>query len=863
MNLSNSQFTPPRHWIGPEELEPSYWNDVHTQEKRAQEFFDKPIETISKIDQSDKSGLARREFLTLMGASMAMAGLSCARRPVHKIIPYVVQPEEITPGVANWYASTHPETGLGVLIKTREGRPIKLEGNPDHLLSRGALPGRVQASVLDLYDQDRLKEPLAHPRSGVGKTSGDWKQIDASILARLKKVGRGKMRILSRPMIGDSTRRLAGEFLSTFGSGAQSLVEYEPLNHDEVSKSQAECYGSSVFPQYDFTKAEFVLSLSSDFLGTGDASIQNAADWSKGRKLKSKNVSHAKLSKLVCFESVFSVTGANADERFPIRPGDELKIALALAHELIVNQKKSRFTLDSRVVSALSSYSPEKVAAEIGISGGAHSLNHLAQGLWESRGKSLVIGGGVSAKTENALALQIAVNLLNSALENEGVTVDGVARARVNSASGFAGLTGLISEMISGQVDAIIIHGVNPVYDLPKSFGFLSALNRVQTVIVVSEREDETAKLADYVLPEHHFLENWGDAHLQKEFYSLQQPAIAPLHSTRGFEDTLISLAKGSGQGVSGLLSRASSWHDYLKTNWQETIYKNYGISGNFEQFWEGVLRQGVFDGYSARGGLARVSARAFNTDSLSHVPVFQPLQTGIYLALYSKISMHDGSQANNPWLQEMPDPISTVTWDNYLNLSPALAGKLGVEKNDVIRLSNGESSVDVPVIIQPGMHASAVSLSLGYGRTAAGKIGNGVGVNAYAFVQSIKGQEVFSGFSVSVAKTGKFYKLGETQWHHASENRPIINDITLDEFKSNPATANHTDPHLRMETVPTMWPVHEYKGARWGMAIDLNSCTGCGACVIACQAENNIPVVWRDNVRVSREMQWMRIDWY
>ncbi len=851
-----NEFVPPRHWIGPEELEASYWADPVVMEKRSQEFHDKPIEVLDAIDKIDKAGVNRRDFLTVMGASMAMASFACARRPVQKIIPYVVKPEEITLGVPTWYASTCKETGYGILVKSREGRPIKIEGNPDHPLNNGALSARGQATVLSLYDPDRLKAPLFRNRAIGGSQEISWSDADKRIGEKLK--GATKVRILSGEILSESTQRVIREFLGGFGNGAQ--VVFEPLSLEDVAEGQAQSYGTAVVPSYRFDKADVILSIGADFLGTWNSPVEHANQWSKNRKLDSDQHTQATLSKLVTFEATMTLTGANSDERYPIRPGDELKIALAIAHQIVVADKKSAYSSNSAVVSLLSGYSPEAVASEIGLQGGAETIRKTARELFSARGKGLVVAGGLTARTKNAQALQIAVNFLNSALENEGSTIDGTV-APFSPKSRFADLARLIQDMKGGQVEVLIVYRTNPAYSLPRGLlGLADAMAKVPTVISIGERDDETAQFADFVLPDHHFLENWGDATPRKGLYSIQQPVIAPIHSSRAFEDMLITWAKGAGKGK-GLIATAEDWHAYLQANWKETIFKLKPAAGSFEQFWEGTLRLGVFD---ARSG-AKPSVRAFRTAALETLPKYTKAAEGLSLALYSKVSMHDGAmgQPNNAWLQELPDSISSVTWDNYVNVGPALAKKLGLSENDVVELVAGDVRAEIPVHIQPGMHPQTVSVAVGYGRSKVGKVGNGAGVDVYPFVQIVNGTLAFSGQGVTLRKTGRMYRLAAVQWHNASEGRPVINDITLARFKKNPAASNHQDPHLRLDKVPTMWPRHEYKGYRWGMAIDLNSCIGCGACTLACQAENNVPVVGRDRVRVSRQMHWIRIDRY
>lgn len=841
-----TSFQQPRHWIGTEELSPSYWSDPATLEKRAQEFHDKPIETLEMIERLDSKGIKRRDFLTLMGASMAMASFACARRPVHKIIPYVVKPEEVTGGIANYYATVCPETGYGLLAKVREGRPIKLEGNPDHPMNRGKLSARDQAQILDLYDMDRTKEPMKVSR-GKSSKSVKWETADAEIAEKLKAVaaGSGRVRILSGRLISDSTKRLTTEFLSAFAGGAH--VEYDAISLEDIADGQNEAYGSSVVPSYHFDRADVVLSLGADFLGTWVSPVEFALDWSKSRKLDSKSAKSASMSKLYVAESMMTVTGANADTRFPVRPGDELKIGAAIANEIA---KKKGIS----VPAALSTYSLEAVAAATGVD--AKILKEAADALLAAAGKSIVVAGGLSSKTESAPALQAIANFLNSTLGNDGKTVDGTAQPFTKVGGRYAEVAKLISEMNSGAVDALIVYRSNPVYALPSVTGFKAALARVPLVITVSDREDETAAFSDYVLPDHHFLESWGDAMPKKGVVSIQQPTLAPIHSTRSFQDTLIALSKAAGLKTKGLLASASatSWYDYLRANWKESILKG----GSFDAAWENVLRDGV-----VKSAAASSTSRSFRASALASVPSLSNAGEGLVLAAYDKVGIGDGLRANNPWLQELPDAITTATWDNYAAISPKLAEKYSLKSDDVVEISNGSEMIALPVYVQPGLHSSVVAIAVGYGRTAAGKIGNDVGRDVKGFVTASGGRLAFSGASVKLKKTGRRYQVATTQWHNATEDRPIVNDITLAEFKANPKEANHTDPHLRLDKVPTMWPKFEYKGNRWGMSIDLSACTGCSACVIACQSENNIPVVGRDNVRKSREMHWIRIDRY
>lgn len=846
-----SNFQAPRHWVGVEELSSSYWQDSQAQEKRSQEFFEKPIESLAVMEKSAGWDMARRDFLTVMGASMALGTAACVRRPVHKIIPYVVKPEEVTPGVANFYATTNPNTGTGILVRVREGRPVKLEGNELHPLSGGKLSASEQAEILGLYDPERLKSPGTRSRGTVALQSMDWAAFDQAVLEKLKKVASQgtSVRILSSSVRSETTRKLISEFLSNFKDAQH--IEFEPLALEEVVRGQELSYGAPVLPRYRFEKADYILSFGADFLGTWINAVECSQTWSSKRKLNGKN---SDLSKLVVFESMMSVTGANADERYPVRPGDEYKMALALLHELGTRG----LSLPAEARAAVASFSPEVVARDLGLSGGATTIQKIAAQLVQKRGKGLVVAGGISVKTESAVALQVAVNLMNSLLGNEGFTVDGTTVPAERS-SGFAGVQKLIQEMKAGQVGALVIWGANPVYHLPPSAGFTQALDQVGLVLTLSDRDTETALVSDFVAAENHWLESWGDAQVRRSTYSLQQPVLHPLHQTRSFQDSILAW----GKGLSGKLT-AESWHDYLKASWKSLATREFGVSASgFEKFWEGALRDGVVD--PTKGKEMSGTPRVFRSAACAKFIPFQADQSpSLRLALYSKVAMGDGRQANNAWLQEMPDPVTTITWDNYVNLGPSAAAKLGVKQNDVVELSLGQFKVELPTNIQPGLHPETVAVAVGYGRRAVGKVGNGAGVDMYPAVHISSGSLLFSGRPVSLRRTGKVYKLAQTQWHDRTENRPIINDITLDEYRRNPSAESHTDPHLRLKEVPSIWPMHDYsKGYQWGMTIDLNSCTGCGACVVACQAENNIPVVGRENVRISREMHWIRIDRY
>ncbi len=894
-----AQFQSPRHWVGPEELNENYWKDPAILEKRGQEFYEKPVEWLDKLESAaggDAAGMARRDFLTVMGASMAMAGASCVRRPVHKIIPYIIQPQETVLGVPSWYSSTCQEcsVGCGLLVKTRESRPIKLEGNPEHPINQGSLCTSGQASLLNLYDPDRLTTPMTMNRSTQIRQVASWEDADAAVLSHLQaaRARGGRVRLLSGLVSGESSLRMVREFLRLFKDGKH--VVFEALELEEVMDAQEISYGHAVYPHYRFEKAHLIVSLGSDFLENGLSPLEHARAWSRNRKFQAAKAPEGQvgkgsaaasppvLSKMVCFETTMTVTGANADQRYGVRPGDELTLVLGLIAEVLrTGGPDLAGARDRELLDSVRGYSLPEVARELEWSGAEEILRELARELLTMRGKSLVIGGAVHTKNKNQLALQVAINCLNTLLGNEGQTIDGKSQISQHR-SQMSEFLNLVAEMEAGKVEVLILHRSNPDYVAPRA-AFASALKKVPFVVAVADRIDETALFADWVLPESHFLESWGDAHPQKALFSLQQPTIEPLHGTRAMSENLLAWGKALGPESDSLLAKAEDWHAYLQGHWSESIYPQVHSIGSFELFWESALRSGVVEleptlEKEARAGQGKAKkkgadvehqpglARTWIPRSVAYFARHPAKRaSGIDLVLYERPGMQDGRSANNAWLQEFPDPISSVTWDNFLNVSPSLAESLRLKQDDVVEITSasGALRLELPVHVQPGMHAQVVSVAVGYGRRSVGKVGNGAGVDVFPLVEIENQRSIFAGLKVQLRKTGRFYQLAATQWHTSTENRPIINDITLSEYQKDPHATCEVDPHLRLEEVPSLWPKYEYKSYRWGMAIDLNACTGCGACMIACQAENNIAVVGRNQVRVSRVMHWIRIDRY
>lgn len=812
-----SSKTDSQYWGSLEELKgsPEYTDMI------GKEFLNPPA-------KQDVTEMERRDFLKVMGAGMLLTTMACSRRPVEKIIPYVHQPVDVVPGIPNWYTSTCQEcaTGCGLIVKTREGRPIKLEGNPLHPLNQGALCASGQASILNLYDPDRLKAPVQVDRGQDAFRETSWTEIDSAIGQKLNELkGQGGVYVLTGSLNGPTTLKAIQGFLAAYPGGRH--VAFDPTFPEEVARAQELSYGKPLVPRYRFEKAQYILTFGADFLGTWLSPVEFSKRFSKNR-----NVESGKCSRLVAFEGALSLTGMNADLHVPVRPGDEAMVAFAIANEVAGLTGQGS-------LGAARGYNAASAAQQTGIS--AEEIKAIAKELAANRGKSLVLGGGVNAK--NGLALQIAVNYLNTILGNDGVTVDSDGAPEAANSS-FYNVAQLVASMNRGEVKALLIAGINPVYSLPESLNFEGALSKVPLVISFADRVDETAAFADYVCTTPHYLESWGDANPAAGLYSIVQPTIAPLYDSRPFGESLL---KWSGN--------STAWYGAVKSYWLESILK--GAS------WEEVLEKGYYSG-SASSDAPRAS-RAFNARSIDQViQALDPQSDSNYrLALYPSIAMGDGHAANNAWLQELPDPISKITWDNFVSMSPQSAEELGISQGAIVRFKGPKVDFEAPVCIQPGMHPKALMMAVGYGRTRAGRVGNKVGISTRAFQVQNGSDLEWSGQVIdSISKTGKNYRLASTQIHHAMDGRPIVKDASFTEFLQDPKAGNHVEPHIA-HGVPTMWPQHEYKGYRWAMAIDTTVCTGCSACVIGCQSENNIPTVGREQVLRGRDMHWLRIDRY
>jgi MoCo/4Fe-4S cofactor protein with predicted Tat translocation signal len=820
----------PEYWMSLEQFQ----GDPEFAKRAENEFLASPF-------ASSQDGFARRDFLKLMGASIALASAGCIRRPVQHIIPYAQAPKEVTPGIPNLYASTWYDgvEGYGVIAKTLEGRPIKLEGNPSHPMNLGSLTARGQAAVLSLYDPDRLKGPVRNlqnaERTNRETISSTWETLDQAVVEELRQ---GSVAVLSSTRPSPSERAAIGDFLKAYQG---RWVQYDSLPADDVAEAQRRSYGRAVVPRYRIDRADLIVSIDADFLGTYLSPAEFMKQWAKRRK-PGKD-----MNRLVMFEANMSLTGMNADDRFRIKPSQQLDAVMALMSE-VAKASGGGFSLPAAAQDYVRQMGD--LAARLGLP--MEDLKKVAQQLWAARGKSLVIAGGLTARTEQSVDLQIAVNMLNSALGNDGRTIDHDGSPYETRQGSAAQLATLIDDMKSGRVRSLIIHDLNPAYVLPADSGFMEAIGKVQFVVYTGNRNDETGKVANFVVPAGTTLESWGDYELQTGLVSIQQPTIRPLHDTRSFGESLLAWGKTQG-GAPARMKSSETWYDFVRSVWRSDVFPKAGAGKSFDDFWHGVLQTGVVDmgGRRDRDGSARsVAAGAFTAKP-------RAAAAGYELALYSTVQLADGQYANVAWLQELPDPVTKIVWDNYLMISPAAARKEALSEGDMVQLKVGQKTVNVPVHIQPGLHDEVLALAVGYGRPDPGKVARGVGVNAYDLVSFNGGRPVFSGMAASIRKTGQKYRLVSTQDHHVMEGRQIVVETTNTAWEKNSSAGIHR------HAVFSIWPQHQYTKRRWGMAIDLSTCTGCSACVVACQSENNVPVVGKKYVMEGREMHWLRIDRY
>lgn len=768
--------------------------------------------------------VSRRTFLQLMSAGIALATLQGCRRPVEKILPYTRAPENVVIGEPSHYATVMDRHGeaLGLLVESHEGRPTKIEGNPDHPASLGKADLVAQASVLNLYDPDRSRRPAV--RQGdrwVDKTYAEFDRFFAERMAAHQSDGGAGLHVLAEPTISPTFVRLRERVLQRFPRAR--FHTYSAVSLSNVREGARLAFGTPVNVVPFFDRARVILSLDADFLQTEPGMVRNTWQFAKGRRLESNR---DEMNRLYVVESSLTTTGSNADHRLRLPARDVERYLLALAARLASSHGVDLADL----APALRNVSPPA-----GVPG--HWIDAVAADLARARGASLLVAGAKQPPTVHAL-----VHVLNAALGNVGQTVRYVPVADPGEPEQVESLRALVDAMEGGQVETLVILGGNPVYDAPGDLNFAPGLARVRHKVHLSMHRDETSQRCDWHVPRSHYLEAWGDLRALDGTLSIQQPLIAPLYSSRSDIEILAAMV-GDGPRTGYELVR-------------ETLRSM--AAADFDRAWRRALHRGLVEGTGQQGSVvANVRVSEVATQLAARQPGAPIGANNIEVVFLVDPKMYDGRYANNAWLQELPDPVTKITWDNAAYLSPATASALGVASGDVLRISKGRRAIEIVAWILPGQADWSIGLPLGWGRRSAGRVGTGRGFDVNPLRAS---DAMWFTDGVQVVKTGRRYPISQTQDHHRMEGRPIAVEATLAEYRDNPHFATFRSPTPR--TLP-LWREAQYNGHKWAMVIDLNACTGCNACAIACQAENNVPVVGKDQVARGREMHWLRVDRY
>ena len=788
----------------------SYWRSLEELADSA-EFRDLLEQEFPYLADLWHAPIGRRDALKLMAASFALAGLTgCGRQPEEEIVPYVRAPEQIVPGKPLFYATALTVGGFaqGVLVENQMGRPIKVEGNPLHPASLGATDAFGQAAVLGLYDPDRA-QMVAN-----GGEPSSWEAFLADLSAKRDELaarnGAG-LHVLTETVTSPSLGQQLKDLLKTYPQA--QWHQYDPVSRDSARAGAQLAFGEMVETIYRFDQAAVIVSLDGDFLASQPGHLRYAHDFAEGRKVRR---GQASMNRLYALESTPTLTGAMADHRLPVRAGQVEVVARAMAR---------------------------KLGLDVAISGDVPVpqawLDAVIGDLQDHGGASLIVPGEHQSPAVHALA-----QAMNQRLGNFGRTVIHIDPVEVQPTDQWDSLVRLVADMQAGKVDTLLILGGNPVFDAPADAEFAQALEKVPLRIHWGVYADETAHLCHWHVPAAHELESWGDARAYDGTITIQQPLIEPVFGGRSAHEVLAQFTGDSG----------GSGHDIVKAYWQ-----GRQSGPDFENFWRQTLRDGVVPDSSSPP--RKMSVRA---DLATALPQPRPVpEGGLEIQFRPDPTVRDGRYANIGWLQELPKPLTKLTWDNPALLGPNTAERLGLRSGDMVELSYQGRRLSIPVWIMPGHADDSLTLHLGHGRTRTGRVGSGTGFNTYA-LRTATTPWFGDGLSIRKAEAGLFGVFGDervalasTQHHHGMHGHDLVREMTPAQF----AAASSVQP---AEQHPhSMYPEYPYTGYAWGMVIDQNACIGCNACVIACQAENNIPIVGKDQVLRGREMHWLRIDRY
>lgn len=809
--------------ITPINMEKHYWKGLEELEQspaftaQAEKEFANDLPVLSAVAEpiTTEGKTSRRDFLKMLGFSVTAATIASAcEMPVRKAVPYALKPEEITPGVANYYASAFVQGGefASVVVKTREGRPIKIDGNKLSGLNKGGSSARAQASILSLYDGARYRAPQR------GNETTTWAKADSEVLAKLQEIKAkgGKIVLFTSTIASPSTQAAINEFKAAFG--AEHLVN-DAISYNGILDANEKTFGKRVIPAYSFEKANVIVSLGADFLGTWVSPEEFSAAWAVNRSLSKDKKT---MSRHIQIESVLSMTGANADKRVTVTPNEEETAAVDL-------------------LTALKGGTPKNA-----------KLAKVAEELFAAKGASIVVSGSNDVNT------QIVVNAINDLLGNYGKTISFASAYNTRQGSDKAALD-LLAGLESGATKAVIFYNSNPLHTHPKADKLAEALKKAELTVSLSERRDETSVASQYVLPDNNWLESWNDLSPKVGVYNVGQPTITKLFDTRQAQETLLKLAG----------NEKPDFYEYIRKYWNANVYPKQSKTVGFEGFWDIA----VHDGEITTGAGSEVSFNGLAlADAVNAVSSTYAGADAVQVKFYENVNIGNGFWADNPYLQENPDPITKVTWDNYVSV-PVKWAKENKIKNDLeakeytlVEVTANGKTIKLPAIAVPGQANGSFGIALGYGRTVVTHDELKVGQNAYPLL----GDKFTYSTSATIKVTSETQKVAITQTHHnivlkglsGVKKRGVVKETTLPEWTGNPKAGNTDRDHIQ-ELLVTLYDEHTKPGHHWTLTVDLNTCVGCGACVTACNIENNVPVVGKAQVIRSREMHWLRIDRY
>lgn len=801
----------------------------------------------SAVSESAQGTVSRRNFLKILGATTAATAVGCADSASQKVLPYVKGEQEQNPGVAVWYSTTCTEcsAGCGVRVRTREGRAVKIEGNPEHPINKGGLCAMGQASLQHLYDPDRIREPLLRTSSGSFEAA-TWDQALAKVKEALAD-SKGEKAFLTGSLTG-SSKALLDSFSTASGF---SQAAFEALDQIDLAKATESVFGSYGIPAYSFENADVIVSFGADFLETWVSPVEFAKGWAKGRK-----GDHP--ATFIHFEPRLSLTGSNADLWLSPKPGSELYIALAMLRFLLQKGKGKDIEpgVRNKLFALTADISLDTAVAKSGIA--REKILLAAEYLGEAK-QSLVLAGGAAAASSEGFELAKVTHYINYILGNVGKTIHPGTLQK--PATSLDAVRTLVSTLESDNAyDVVCIYGTNPVYSLPSASRLKYALRRAGLVVSFSSHLDETARLADVILPTHTALESWGDVETRTGLYSLLQPVMSPVFNTRSFGDLLIML------GGKEIAAGAENFEAYLKNRWQEMYQSSSKKSGSFADFWRRALeRGGHFADYAHASNTPAVLENSIATKNTAvRFAAAGNDKKGPVLLPYPSVKSFDGRAANKPWLQELPDPVTKIVWGIWAEMHPATAKKYKLKQGAIVRLSTPHGEVNAPVYITEYISKDVIAVPIGeghsdYGRYAAEGAGN--------VLQLLPDQLEASGSvqllstRVAVSKGRGSEKMVVTQGSDSQMDRHLARTRFIEPGHH----ADHHDDHHggHHDEVEHFYDQRKHPLYEWGLAVDLAACTGCSACVVACYAENNIPTVGKEVAYQGREMSWLRIERY